>query len=87
MNRALAKRATKQDRAVKTRQETLNSALTFSARHGILATMMAELAHASHMTPGAVSWRFPKKEDLLLAASEELRQRVPAPERRLGVRA
>lgn len=75
MSRAPAKRAIKQDRAVKTRQDILNSAITLFARRGILATTMAELARAIHMTPGALYWHFPTKEDLLLAAIEELHQR------------
>jgi AcrR family transcriptional regulator len=75
MPRAPAKRAIKQDRAVKTRQDILNSAITLFARRGILATTMAELARAIHMTPGALYWHFPTKEDLLLAAIEELHQR------------
>lgn len=73
--RAPAKRAIKQERAVKTRQDILNSAITLFARRGILATTMAELARAIHMTPGALYWHFPTKEDLLLAAIEELHQR------------
>ena len=75
MKRAPAKRAIKQDRAVKTRQDILNSAITLFARRGILATTMAELARAVHMTPGALYWHFPTKEDLLLAAIEELHTR------------
>jgi AcrR family transcriptional regulator len=78
MARAPAKRAIKQDRAVKTRQDILNSAITLFARRGILATTMAELARAIHMTPGALYWHFPTKEDLLLAAVEELHQRFVA---------
>ncbi len=74
-SRSPAKRAIKQDRAVKTRQDILNSAITLFARRGILATTMAELARAIHMTPGALYWHFPTKEDLLLAAIEELHQR------------
>ncbi|MEW6432350.1 MAG: TetR/AcrR family transcriptional regulator [Myxococcota bacterium] len=78
MSRAPAKRAIKQDRAVKTRQDILNSAITLFARRGILATTMAELARAIHMTPGALYWHFPTKEDLLLSAIEELHQRFVA---------
>jgi AcrR family transcriptional regulator len=75
MSRAPAKRAIKQERAVKTRQDILDSAIKLFARRGILATTMAELARAIHMTPGALYWHFPTKEDLLLAAIEELHQR------------
>lgn len=78
MKRAPAKRAIKQDRAVKTRQDIMNSAITLFARRGILATTMAELARAINMTPGALYWHFPTKEDLLLAAIEELHQRFVA---------
>ncbi len=74
MKRTPAKRAIKQDRAMKTRQEIMNSAITLFARRGILATTMAELARAINMTPGALYWHFPTKEDLLLAAIEELHQ-------------
>ncbi len=75
MPRPAAKRAIKQDRAVKTRQEILSSAITLFARRGILATTMADLARAIKMTPGALYWHFPTKEDLLLAAIEELNGR------------
>ena len=36
---------------------------------------MSELAKAIRMTPGALYWHFPTKEDLLLAAIDELHQR------------
>jgi len=75
MPRPAAKRAIKQDRAVKTRQDILSSAITLFARRGILATTMADLARAIKMTPGALYWHFPTKEDLLLAAIEELHGR------------
>jgi AcrR family transcriptional regulator len=75
MPRPAARRAIKQERAVKTRQDILSSAITLFARRGILATTMAELARAIHMTPGALYWHFPTKEDLLLAALEELHGR------------
>src|SRR5439155_26579070 len=42
---------------------------------GFLATTMSELAKAIRMTPGALYWHFPTKEDLLLAAIEELHTR------------
>jgi AcrR family transcriptional regulator len=75
MPRPAAKRTIKQERAVKTRQGILDSAITLFARRGILATTMAELARAINMTPGALYWHFPTKEDLLLAAIEELNRR------------
>jgi AcrR family transcriptional regulator len=69
------KREIKQERAARTRLEILEAAITLFARRGILATTMAELAKAIRMTPGALYWHFPTKEDLLLAAIEELNGR------------
>lgn len=70
-----AKREIKQERAARTRVEILEAAITLFARRGFLATTMAELAKAIRMTPGALYWHFPTKEDLLLAAIEELHER------------
>jgi AcrR family transcriptional regulator len=75
MARAPSKRNIKQDRAVKTREHILNSAISLFARRGILATTMAELSRAIQMTPGALYWHFATKEDLLLAAIDELHLR------------
>jgi AcrR family transcriptional regulator len=75
MPRAPSSRKIKQDRAVKTREHILNSAIQLFARRGILATTMAELSRAIKMTPGALYWHFATKEDLLLAAIEELHGR------------
>jgi AcrR family transcriptional regulator len=69
------KREIKQERAARTREEILEAAIKLFARRGFLATTMAELAKAIRMTPGALYWHFPTKEDLLLAAIEELHQR------------
>ena len=73
--KAPAKREIKQERAAKTRVEILEAAIRLFARRGILATTMSELARAIRMTPGALYWHFPTKEDLLLAAIEELNRR------------
>jgi AcrR family transcriptional regulator len=70
-----AKREIKQERAARTREEILEAAIKLFARRGFLATTMSELAKAIRMTPGALYWHFPTKEDLLLAAIEELHQR------------
>src|SRR5689334_16351636 len=70
-----AKREIKQERAARTRVEILEAAITLFARRGFLATTMAELAKAIRMTPGALYWHFPTKEDLLLAAIDELHER------------
>jgi AcrR family transcriptional regulator len=75
MVKPAASRAIKQERAQKTRAEILSSAIDLFARRGILATTMADLARAIKMTPGALYWHFPTKEDLLLAAVDELHQR------------
>jgi AcrR family transcriptional regulator len=75
MARAPSKRNIKQDRAIKTRAHILSSAISLFARRGILATTMAELSRAIQMTPGALYWHFATKEDLLLAAIDELHLR------------
>src|SRR5438552_3647444 len=69
------KREIKQERAARTREEILEAAIKLFARRGFLATTMAELAKAIRMTPGALYWHFATKEDLLLAAIEELHTR------------
>jgi AcrR family transcriptional regulator len=75
MGKEPAKREIKQERAARTRVEILEAAITLFARRGFLATTMSELAKAIRMTPGALYWHFPTKEDLLLAAIDELHQR------------
>jgi AcrR family transcriptional regulator len=70
-----AQREIKQQRAARTRMEILQASIDLFARRGILATTMNELARAIKMTPGALYWHFPTKEDLLLAAMEELHRR------------
>jgi TetR/AcrR family transcriptional regulator, transcriptional repressor for nem operon len=69
------KREIKQERAVRTREEIMEVAIRLFARRGFLATTMSELAKAIRMTPGALYWHFPTKEDLLLATMDELHQR------------
>ena len=75
MRKAAEKREIKQERAARTRVEIMEAAITLFARRGILATTIAELAKAIRMTPGALYWHFPTKEDLLLATIEELHTR------------
>lgn len=75
MRKAAEKREIKQERAARTRVEIMEAAITLFARRGILATTISELAKAIRMTPGALYWHFPTKEDLLLATIEELHQR------------
>lgn len=75
MAREPAQREIKQERAARTRVEILEAAITLFSRRGFLATTMADLSRAIRMTPGALYWHFPTKEDLLLAAIEELHQR------------
>jgi AcrR family transcriptional regulator len=75
MSKEPVKREIKQERAARTREEILEAAITLFAKQGFLATTMSELAKAIRMTPGALYWHFPTKEDLLLAAMEELHQR------------
>jgi AcrR family transcriptional regulator len=75
MKREPVRRVIKQERAARTRGEITDAAIKLFARRGFLATTMADLAKAIHMTPGALYWHFPTKEDLLLATMEELNQR------------
>src|SRR5579871_2835892 len=75
MRKEPQKRAIKQERAARTREEIMDAAIRLFARRGFLATTMAELAKAIRMTPGALYWHFPTKEDLLLATMDELHQR------------
>ncbi|NTX06285.1 TetR/AcrR family transcriptional regulator [Myxococcus sp. CA040A] len=75
MSKEPAKRELKQERSARTRVDILEAAITLFAKRGFLATTMADLARAIRMTPGALYWHFPTKEDLLLAAIEELHQR------------
>ncbi|AKF79624.1 TetR family transcriptional regulator [Myxococcus fulvus 124B02] len=75
MGKEPAKRELKQERSARTRVDILEAAITLFAKRGFLATTMADLARAIHMTPGALYWHFPAKEDLLLAAIDELHQR------------
>ncbi|MFP2960435.1 TetR/AcrR family transcriptional regulator [Myxococcus sp. 1LA] len=64
--------------------DILEAAIHLFARRGFLATTMADLSRAIRMTPGALYWHFPTKEDLLLAAIEELHQRCVREFRLLG---
>jgi AcrR family transcriptional regulator len=75
MGKEPVKREIKQERAARTRLDIMDAAITLFARQGYLSTTMAGLAKAIKMTPGALYWHFPTKEDLLLAAIEELHQR------------
>jgi AcrR family transcriptional regulator len=75
MAKSAQHRVVKQARAQRTRDEILQAAIELFARRGILATTMGELARAIRMTPGALYWHFPTKEDLLLAAIDELHRR------------
>src|SRR5512140_3169369 len=72
MARPAQKRAIKQERAARTRKEILEAAIRLFARKGLLATTMSDLAREIGMTPGALYWHFPTKEDLVLGAIEEL---------------
>jgi len=78
MTKPPARRELKQERAERTRIEILESAIRLFAQQGFLSTTMADLAKAIKMSSGALYWHFPTKEDILLAAVEELHQRFIA---------
>ncbi|HEY8207974.1 MAG TPA: TetR/AcrR family transcriptional regulator [Myxococcaceae bacterium] len=75
MSSAPVKREIKQERAARTREEILEAAIREFSSRSFEATSMAQLAKTIRMTPGALYWHFPTKEDLLLGALEELHQR------------
>lgn len=70
-----AGRTLKQPRAVATRSDILDAAIRLFARQGTVSTPMTALAREVGLTTGALYWHFPAKEDLLLAAIEELQRR------------
>jgi AcrR family transcriptional regulator len=70
------RRELKQGRALQTQADILNAAIKLFARRGILSTTMADLARSIRMTPSALYWHFPNKEDLVLAALDELHRRM-----------
>jgi AcrR family transcriptional regulator len=69
------KREIKQERAVRTREDILEAAIQEFSQRSLEATSMAQLAKAIRMTPGALYCHFATKEDLVLAALEELNGR------------
>ena len=68
-------RQIKQERAARTRAEILEKAVRLFSHKGYQTTTMVDLAKAIKMSPGALYWHFPTKEDILLAACEQLHQR------------
>lgn len=75
MSKAPAMRPIKQERAARTRAEILEKAVRLFSHKGYQTTTMVDLAKAIKMSPGALYWHFPTKEDILLAACEQLHQR------------
>jgi len=68
-------RQLKQERAARTRAEIIEKAVRLFSHQGYQTTTMVDLARAIKMSPGALYWHFPTKEDILLAACERLHQR------------
>lgn len=68
-------RPIKQERAARTRAEIIEKAVRLFSQQGYQATTMVDLAKAIKMSPGALYWHFPTKEDILLAACEMLHAR------------
>lgn len=66
----------KKEKAEKTRAEILDAAINLFARQGFAQTSMTDLSRAIHMTQGALYWHFASKEDLLVAAIDELYTRL-----------
>jgi AcrR family transcriptional regulator len=61
-----------------TRARILDAAIELVARRGYASTSMADLAKEIGMTQGALYWHFGGKEDLLVAAIQELGGRLLA---------
>jgi AcrR family transcriptional regulator len=75
VGRPPGQREIKQERAARTREEIVEAAIHEFSQRSFEATSMAQLAKSIRMTPGALYWHFATKEDLLLAALEELNGR------------
>jgi AcrR family transcriptional regulator len=75
MKKSPAMRQIKQERAARTRAEIIEKAVRLFSQQGYQATTMVDLAKAIKMSPGALYWHFPTKEDILLAACEMLHAR------------
>jgi TetR/AcrR family transcriptional regulator, transcriptional repressor for nem operon len=75
MKKSPAMRPIKQERAARTRAEIIEKAVRLFSQQGYHATTMVDLARAIKMSPGALYWHFPTKEDILLAACEMLHAR------------
>jgi AcrR family transcriptional regulator len=73
-----AMRTIKQERAARTRAEILEKAVGLFSTQGYQTTTMVDLARAIKMSPGALYWHFPTKEDILLAACDQLHHRFLA---------
>lgn len=65
-------REPQQQRAIETRREILQAAIRLFARRGFANTTVTVLAKEIGMSPGVLYFHFPAKEDLLLAAIEQL---------------
>ncbi|HVE86998.1 MAG TPA: TetR/AcrR family transcriptional regulator, partial [Myxococcales bacterium] len=75
MKKSPAMRQIKQERAARTRAEIIEKAVRLFSQQGYQATTMVDLAKAIKLSPGALYWHFPTKEDILLAACEMLHAR------------
>ncbi len=69
------KRSARKEQAARTREEILEAAIKEFSEHSFASMTMAQLAKAIKMTPGALYWHFDTKEDVLLAAIDELNSR------------
>lgn len=65
-------RSTKQE-AIETRDRILDAAQTVFHARGVSRTSLADVAHAAHVTRGAIYWHFANKADLFNAMCERVR--------------
>lgn len=70
--RIVRTRVLRQQRAIRTRAELVKAAIRLFARRGVHATSLNELARSVGMTTGVLYFHFANKDDIVLAAVEQL---------------
>src|SRR5881628_2831455 len=71
-----SKPTTKKAQAERTRAAIIDAAIGLFARRGFASTSTQDLAKAIGMTTGVLYWHFKDKEELLIAAVNELERRL-----------
>ena len=71
-SRPMRTRVLRQERSIRTRAEVVKMAIRLFARRGVHATSLNELARSVGMTTGVLYFHFTNKDDIVLAAVEQL---------------